>query len=143
MIRLGSLAGYAFEGPRVLGGWSPPAVAAVYVILHRPDPENKPQQYSVLYLAHAEDLSAQGFPFQHPRAGCWVQRAGTKWKLHIATLEVPGGTTAHREQIVGELLAAYDPPCNVERFDNAWQAHWIQDYDSPGLTGPLTTPRDA
>ena len=24
MIRLGSLAGYPFEGPRVLAGWTPP-----------------------------------------------------------------------------------------------------------------------
>ena len=25
MIRLGSLAGYPFEGPRLLAGWTPPA----------------------------------------------------------------------------------------------------------------------
>lgn len=143
MIRLGSLAGYAFEGPRVLGGWTPPAVAAVYVILHRPDAENKPQQYSVLYVGEADDLSAHGFPFRHPAANAWIQRAGTKWKLHIATLEVPGGTKAHRTQIVGELCATYDPPCNDEKFDNAWQSHWIQDYETPNTAGPLTTPREA
>ena len=33
VIRLGSLAGYPFEGPRVLAGWTPPAAAAVYAIL--------------------------------------------------------------------------------------------------------------
>jgi hypothetical protein len=43
MIRLGSLAGYPFEGPRVLSGWTPPAVPAVYVILSRNDIEGKPQ----------------------------------------------------------------------------------------------------
>ena len=32
MIRLGSLAGYPFEGPRLLAGWTPPAEAAVYAI---------------------------------------------------------------------------------------------------------------
>ena len=37
MIRLGSLAGYPFEGPRVLAGWTPPAVAAVYAIVYKPD----------------------------------------------------------------------------------------------------------
>ncbi len=37
MIRLGSLAGYPFEGPRVLAGWTPRPVPAVYVILYRPD----------------------------------------------------------------------------------------------------------
>jgi hypothetical protein len=42
MIRLGSLAGYPFEGPRVLAGWTPPPSAAVYVIVYKPDPETKP-----------------------------------------------------------------------------------------------------
>ena len=45
MIRLGSLAGYPFEGPRVLAGWTPPAVAAVYAIMYRPDPDTKPQGF--------------------------------------------------------------------------------------------------
>ena len=42
MIRLGSLAGYPFEGPRVLGGWTPPATAAVYAVVYKPDPDTKP-----------------------------------------------------------------------------------------------------
>ena len=43
MIRLGSLAGYPFEGPRLLAGWTPPATAAVYVVLCRLDPEHQPR----------------------------------------------------------------------------------------------------
>jgi len=42
VIRLGSLAGYPFEGPRVLAGWTPPARAAVYAILYKPEPETRP-----------------------------------------------------------------------------------------------------
>ena len=76
MIRLGSLAGYPFEGPRLLGGWTPPPVPAVYAILCKPDPEAKPEQYAVIYVGHADDLSAERFPFRHPRAPCWVRRAG-------------------------------------------------------------------
>ena len=68
MIRLGSLAGYPFEGPRLLGGWTPPPVPAVYAILYKPEPEAKPEQYAVIYVGHADDLSAERFPFRHPRA---------------------------------------------------------------------------
>ena len=78
MIRLGSLAGYPFEGPRLLGGWTPPASAAVYAILYKPEPDTKPERYAVIYVGHSEDLSAERFPFQHPRAHCWVRRAGSK-----------------------------------------------------------------
>ena len=55
MIRLGSLAGYPFEGPRLLGGWTPPARAAVYAILYKADPDTKPDQYAVIYVGHSDD----------------------------------------------------------------------------------------
>ena len=70
----------------------PPPVAAVYAILCKPDPETKPERYAVIYVGHADDLSAERFPFRHPRAPCWVRRAGSRWKVYIATYEVPGGT---------------------------------------------------
>jgi hypothetical protein len=144
MIRLGTLAGYAFEGPRVLGGWTPPPRPAVYAILYKPDPDvhAKSEQYAVIFVGHSDDLSQEGFPFKHPRAGCWIQRAGSKWKIHIATLELQGGYRPHREQIVSELSALYDPHCNDEKFDRVVRREWIQDYETPNTTGPLTTPRD-
>src|SRR6516164_9558559 len=52
MIRLGSLAGYPFEGPRLLAGWTPPASAAVYAIAYKPEPEAKPDKYAVIYVGH-------------------------------------------------------------------------------------------
>jgi hypothetical protein len=136
VIRLGSLAGYPFEGPRLLGGWTPPHTAAVYAILYKPDPDTRPERYAVSYVGHSDDLSSERFPFQHPRAACWVRRAGSKWKVYICTFEVPGGTSAHREQISRELIAIYRPSCNEQQFDNAWKDHWIGEYSAP-TTGPV------
>lgn len=142
MIRLGSLAGYLFEGPRLLGGWTPPpGRPAVYVILYRPDANAHPDRYAVTYVDHADDLAAERFPFQHPRASCWITRAGSKWMVHIATYEVPGGTRAHREQITNELIATYQPGCNPQQYDNSWREHWIGEY-SARTTKPLTTPKN-
>lgn len=141
MIRLGSLAGYPFEGPRVLGGWTPSSKPAVYAILWRPDAEAKSQQFAVIYVGHSEDLSTEGFPFKHPYAPCWIQRATDRWNLHICTYEVPGGLKSHREQIAHELMAVYKPGCNPEKFDQAWKDTWIGAYNAP-TTGPLTTGRD-
>ena len=141
MIRLGSLAGYPFEGPRVLAGWTPPPRAAVYAILYRPDPDNKPNENAVIYVDHSDDLSSEPFPFKHRFAPCWERRAGTRWDLHICTYEVPGGLRSHREQITRELIAIYRPGCNPEQFDQAWQDEWIGSYTAP-TTGPLTTGRD-
>jgi hypothetical protein len=140
MIRLGSLAGYPFEGPRVLGGWTPPAVAAVYVILCKPDPDTRPERYAVIYVGHSDDLTAERFPFRHPSAPCWVRRAGSRWKVYIATYEVPGDTRAHREQISRELTAVYHPGCNTQQYDQAWREEWIGEYTPPG---PASSPGPA
>ena len=136
MIRLGSLAGYPFEGPRLLGGWTPTATPAVYAIMYKPDPEAKPEQYAVIYVGHADDLTAVRFPFQHPRAHCWIKRAGSRWKVYVGTYEVPGGSTAHREQIARELMAVYQPRCNEQRYDQSWKDQWIGEYTAP-TTAPV------
>ena len=142
MIRLGSLAGYPFEGPRTLGGWTPPARPGVYVIVYQPEAEAHPDRWAVIYAGHADDLSAAGLPFGHPQAPCWIRRAGGKWKVRVCWYEVPGGLRSHREQITHELMAVYRPGCNEERYDPAWRKEWIGAYEAP-TTGPLTTPRDA
>ena len=121
MIRLGSLAGYPFEGPRLLAGWTAPASAAVYVVLCRPEPDKSPERYAVIYVGHADDLSTIGFPFRHTQADCWVRRAGDRWSVHIATYEVPGGLRSHREQIAQELTAVYKPGCNERQVDRSWK----------------------
>lgn len=139
VIRLGSLAGYPFEGPRLLAGWTPPKTAAVFSVLYRPEPERKPEQYGVIYVGHADDLSQAGFPFAHEAAPCWLQRAD-RYALHIAYYEVPGGTASHREVITRELIAVYRPGCNPDQYDQAWKDTWIQEYKAP-TAGPLTTER--
>jgi len=141
MIRLGSLAGYPFEGPRVLAGWTAPQVAAVYAILTRDDRERREQEYSVIFVGEAADLSAEGFPSRHVAARRWAERAGGRFNLHICVYEVPGGMASHREQIVRELIAVYRPSCNTEQYDQAWRAEWIGEYSAP-TTLPLTTDRD-
>jgi hypothetical protein len=141
VIRLGSLAGHAFEGPRLLAGWTAPERPAVYAILYRPDPSAKRERYGVIYVGHSDDLSREGFPFDHERAACWLKRVdGDRFRLHICTLEAPGATAGHREEITRELLAMYEPGCNKERYDRTWQEQWIGDYRAP-TTGPLTTSR--
>jgi hypothetical protein len=139
VIRLGSLAGYSFEGPRALAGWTAPAQPAVYALLAKSNPE-RPQEFSVIYVGHSDDLTTEGFPFRHPSSPAWIERAGGKFNLHICWLDVPGGTKAHREQIMQELIAIYDPSCNTNKFDNAWKDEWIGAYDT-SVTDALTTER--
>ena len=138
MIRLGSLAGYAFSGPRVLGGWTPPERPGVFAVLYEPEPAS--ERYAVIYVGHADDLSSVGLPFKHRRSPCWVKRVGSKWAVHIAYLEVPGGNRPHREMITNELVAVYRPFCNEQQYDNAWRDEWIGEYSDAPNTAPLPPP---
>jgi hypothetical protein len=133
VIRLGSLAGYPFEGPRLLGGWTVPPLAAVYAIAYKPDPEE--EHFAIIYVGHSDDLTTERFPFHHPRAACWIRRAGSKWRVYIATFEVPGGTRPHREQIARELTAVYRPGCNDQQFDHAWKDEWFLNNSSERAAG--------
>ena len=63
----------------------------------------------MIYVGHTEDLRQERLPFRHPRSPCWVKRAGSKWRLHVAWFEVPGGQAGHRKQIAEELCAVYQP----------------------------------
>jgi hypothetical protein len=141
MIRLGSLAGYPFEGPRLLAGWTAPPTPAVFAIVYKPEPDARPDRYAVIYVDHSDDLSAERFPFKHPRASCWVRRAGTRFKVYICTYAVPGGGRSHRELIARELTAIYHPRCNSQQYDRSWKDEWIGEYEAPTTTGPLTTSR--
>jgi hypothetical protein len=129
MIRLGSLAGYPFEGPRVLAGWSPPPVAAVYAILLRPRPDR--ERYAVIDVDSSGDLSASGLPLRHPHAGCWIARAGSRWQLYVCWYEVPGDSAAQRAEIVRQLVAMYHPKCSELQYDNDWRPTWLTDPDTP------------
>ena len=138
MIRLGSLAGYPFDGPRLLGGWTPPQAAAVYAVMYKPDPATKPENYAVIYVGHADDLSAERFPFKHPRAAV-LDRAG---RLQVEGLRRhlrgAGRDSAHREQIARELIAVYRPSCNEQQYDHAWKDEWIGEYSAAPNTAPVT-----
>ena len=127
----------------MLAGWTAPALAAVFAIAYKPDPVAKPEEYAVLYVSHSDDLSTEGFPFNHPAAPCWLKRVDDKrFALYICTYEAPGAQAAHREQITRELIAMYRPGCNPDQYDQAWKDEWIGEYQTPGTTGPLTTDRD-
>lgn len=140
MIRLGSLGGYPFEGPRVLGGFHGSEDPAIFAIFTKAGAET--QRFEVIYLGHTDDLTEAGLPFDHLHADRWIDRAGGKWNLWIATYVIPGGLPSHRQRITEELMAIYRPSCNSETFDRTWKDEWIGSYSAPNTTDPLTTDRE-
>ncbi len=142
MIRLGSLAGYSFEGPYTLAGWNPIDSPGVYAIMYKQEEDGK-DHYAVIYVGHTDNFTQEGFPLKHPASPCWVERAGSQWKLFIAFFIPPGGATRSiRNGIATELNATYQPICNEEQYVQHWEEEWIGDYES-NLTKKLMLSTDA
>jgi hypothetical protein len=145
-IRLGSLAGYVFEGPFTLQGWRPPSKPGVYCIMYKPKPEKAPDKYAVIYVGQNMDMSKEGLPKNHDQYHCWVERAGgSAWKLFVAVYYPWADPLASNPRqlisLQNDLIAHYDPHCNPVKFDKGWQGKWVGEYTS-SLTGPLSK-RDA
>ncbi|MGH2719241.1 MAG: hypothetical protein ACRDJU_11755 [Actinomycetota bacterium] len=148
MIRLGSLAGYSFEGPVPLSDWEPADSPGVFAVMYRQDPQVA--QYAVIHAGPSDDLRAEGFPFGHPSAGCWEARAGSKEALLVAWFFVPGGTPRIRNGIAQELNAVYQPVCSWGVYAQLRDVEWTAEYrrewpwddpPDPGGSGGVREPR--
>jgi len=132
VIRLGSLAGFSFEGPFPLDGWEPPDSPGVFAVMYDADPAAA--EYAVVYIGHSDNLRGAGLPFDHPQAACWMERAGSKEALLVAWFMVPGAARAIRRGIASELFAVYEPPCvdDDQPGGGDWEPfQWERPRDDP------------
>ena len=128
MIRLGSLAGYPFEGPRLLGGWTPPAGRRRVRdhVQARPGDQAGPVRGHLRRPLRGPVRRA--LPVPAPARRLLGAAGPATWKVYICTYEVPGGTAAHREQIARELDRDLPAGCNEQQYDQAWKDEWIGEY---------------
>ena len=119
VIRLGSLAGYPFEGPRVLGGLDAARRSpAVYAIMYRPEPETPARPVRRHLRRPLRRPVGRAVPVPPP-ARRVLDRARRRpvEGATSARYEVPGGLRSHREQIARELAAVYRPGCNEQQYE--------------------------
>ena len=101
-----------FEGPYPIKDWEPPYRAAVYAIMMRPDPENNPRTYRILYFGESGNLSERGFYRSHHKYNCWIREAGSEYNLYIGIHRMPNSTANQRQDVEARLIKQYQPKCN-------------------------------
>ena len=139
MIRLGSLAGYPFEGPRVLGGWTPPAeprgvrdrvqAGARDQARHVRGDLRRPRRRPVRRAASRSTTPARD-------AGSGGRAAAGS--STSAPTRCPAGCPRTGSRSPRSSVAIYHPSCNEQQYDRSWKDEWIGEYTAP-TTGPLTT----
>lgn len=101
----------SFEGPYPATSWIPPRKAAVYAIMIKPDPKNKPQTYRILYFGESGNLSERGFWKSHHKYECFIKEAGSESNLYIGFHAMPGSTEDQRREIEKKLNDQYNSNC--------------------------------
>jgi len=102
----------SFEGPHPIIDWEPPYSDAVYTMMIKPDPENKPDTYRILYFGESSNLSERGFYRSHHKYDCWLQHAGSESNLYIGIHRMPDSTVEERRKVESKLIEQYHPACN-------------------------------
>lgn len=106
------LGGMKFEGPTAVAEWEPSKGAAVYAIMMKPHPREKPETFLVLYFGQSGNLSGRGFVRSHQKFGCWINKSGSIRNLFVGVLPLPDSTESQRRGIESQLIARYRPDCN-------------------------------
>jgi hypothetical protein len=104
------------EGPYRLDGWEVPRQAGVYAIMHKPDPENKPDVYVIDYCGESAKLSSyRGYPWLEQRTKRMVARAGYEENVYIAVCLLDESSRQDRRRMEKALIKEYKPYFNVRR----------------------------
>lgn len=101
-----------FDGPYPITQWDPPYRAAVYSIMIKPDPTNKPDTYRIIYFGESGNLSERGFYKVHHKYQCWLQQAKSESNIYIGIYKMPESTQEQRTEVEQKLITQYKPVCN-------------------------------
>ncbi|MGZ7048497.1 MAG: hypothetical protein ACXVHO_00680 [Methanobacterium sp.] len=101
-----------FDGPHLIKEWDPLNFPAIYAIMIKPDPENNPEGFQIMYLCESRELSGEESYQTHPKYKCWFERAGFKGNIYISAHLMPRSTFEERETLKNALISIHNPPCN-------------------------------
>jgi hypothetical protein len=104
----------AFEGPYNLSTWESPDQAGVFVVMHKPDPENKPNTYSLDFCGQGRKLSSyRGYTWINHRKKILISRTGSLDNVYIAFILMPGSSKQERRKIEKAMIETFVPYFNT------------------------------
>jgi len=102
-----------FDGPYLITYLDPHYRAAVYTIMYKADPANKPNEFTPIYVGESGNLSERGFFRSHQKYECWIKYASSVQNLYIGIHLMPDSTPEDRRQIESDLITHLSPDCNL------------------------------
>jgi len=102
---------YLFSEPQLLPYFVSACDSGLFAILVR-DPDCYPRSLRVVYFGESENIPMTLSPW-HERYWSWCDAAGGAMNLHVAFLPMETSTAGERTSAQAELIAQYQPECNV------------------------------
>ncbi|WP_414470505.1 hypothetical protein [Methanobacterium sp. ACI-7] len=103
-----------FDGPHRIKEWNPLNFPAIYAIMTKPDPENNPDGFQIIYLCESSELSKEKSYPDHPQYECWLKKAKFRGNIYISAHVMPNSSSEEREKLKNALISVHIPPCNEE-----------------------------
>jgi len=100
-----------FDDPTKATDWDSPKKAAVYAIMRKPDEENKPTTYRIMYFGESGNLEERGFWKSHHKYECFIEKAGSESNIYVGIHVMPNSTEEKRKAVESKLLEKYNPDC--------------------------------
>lgn len=101
-----------FDGPHLIKEWDPLNFPAIYAIMMKPQPEDNPDGFQIIYLCQSDELSADKAHQNHAKYKCWFEKAGFRSNIYISAHVMPRSTFKEREELKNALISIHNPPCN-------------------------------
>ncbi|MFY9690601.1 MAG: hypothetical protein WAJ86_11750 [Candidatus Acidiferrales bacterium] len=102
---------YCFSEPEVLPCFVAAHNSGLYAILVR-DLTCHPRMLRVIYFGGSGNISAHLTPW-HEKYPSWCNVASGAINLHVAFLPMESSSPEERAAIVSDLIAQYQPECNI------------------------------
>src|SRR5271170_5150369 len=86
--------------------WRPPAMAAIYAITYRGDPE-KPKAHNILFFGQTANLSETSPEWNEEVVDAWKSSNQDVGELCVFVHPMPGSTSGERIRVQGQLISEY------------------------------------
>ncbi|MFC1537892.1 anti-sigma factor family protein [Candidatus Latescibacterota bacterium] len=106
------LSARSIEGPFPVAEWEQPDTPGIFAILHKPDPENKPDTYIIDYMGDFVGAEIDYASWIDMNSELFLSRAGSADNIYVAVYRMPGSSESYRMRVAGFFIHRHKPYFN-------------------------------
>lgn len=100
------------EGPFALAEWGQNDTPGIFALLHKPDPENRPDTYVIDYMGDTVSAGNDYAAWVELNRETILSRAGSEDNIYIAVYHMPDSSESYRTRVAGFFIHKHKPYFN-------------------------------